>query len=57
MHKQHAVKVGLSTAGCVFSGVPLHKLQRIRELQAGNWRGRTRHSVLVRTTTAATRAA
>lgn len=58
MHKQHAVKVALSTAGCVFSGVPRHKLQRIRELQAGTWRGvRTRLSVQVRTAAAVTRAA
>ena len=58
MHKQHAGKVALSTAGCVFSGVPRHKLQRIRELQAGKWRGgHTRLSVQIRAAAAVTQAA
>jgi len=57
MHKSQAVKLEISTSGCVFDGVPLHKLQRLRALHTGNWRGRTRQSLLVRTTIAATRAA
>ena len=57
MHKSQAVKLEIATAGCVFDGVPLHKLQRLRALLTGNWRGRTRQSLLVRTTIATTRAA
>jgi len=58
MHKQQAEKVELSPLGCVFDGLPMQKLQRIRTLQAAHWRtGRTRHSVPQRTASAATRAA
>lgn len=58
MHKQQAGKVESFPPGCVFDGLPMQKLQRIRTLQAAHWRtGRTRHSVQQRPASAATRAA
>lgn len=52
MQKPPTGKLELSPPDCVFNGVPPHKLQRIRELQAGNWRAtRTGRSVLSRPTT------
>jgi hypothetical protein len=58
MYKQHAGKAELSPSGCIFDGLPVEKLQRIRTLQAAHWRtGRTQHGAQQRTTSAATRAA
>lgn len=36
MNKQRELKPAKDD--CVFSGVPLHEMQRVRELVSGNWR-------------------
>ncbi|MCX7008379.1 MAG: hypothetical protein NTY53_14215 [Kiritimatiellaeota bacterium] len=58
MQKQQAGKMEVSPSGCVFSGVPLYKLQKIRVLHLGTRQlNRTRPSVLLRSGTTVGKAA
>ena len=45
MQKQRTSKSVFSPMGCIFGGVPLHKLQRLRATQAGAWRASRARSI------------